>query len=104
MTVERAYEIMFTAALIIAALVCLFVLIRAIAGPRVTDRLMSVNLINTVVIIIIVILSLLLGQGWLLDVALIYGLISFLAVVILSKVYIAALTENSPGEEDDDDG
>ncbi|MBQ9979809.1 MAG: sodium:proton antiporter [Oscillospiraceae bacterium] len=104
MSIERAYEIMFTAALVAMALVCLFILIRAIIGPRVADRLMSVNFINTAIIALIITLSLFLKQDWLLDVALIYGLISFLAVVILSKVYIAALTEKSPGEEDDSDG
>ncbi len=63
-------------------------LLRAILGPRFTDRVVSVNLISTKTIIIITALSLLLEQDSLVDVALVYAMISFLAVVVLSKCYL----------------
>nr|MCR4744675.1 sodium:proton antiporter [Lachnospiraceae bacterium] len=62
--------------------------IRAVKGPRVTDRILSVNMIGTMVISSILILSQMLGENYLIDVALIYAMISFLSVIILAAVYI----------------
>lgn len=81
--------------LLIAALIALAVgiflaLLRAIRGPRVADRIMGVNMIGTMSTACICILSVLLRQSWLLDVGLIYCLISFLAVVVLVKNYVAS--------------
>lgn len=80
--------------LLIAALLVLaggifFALLRAIRGPRVADRIMGVNMIGTMTTACIAILSVLLNQRWLLDVALIYCMISFLAVVVLVRSHIA---------------
>ena len=80
--------------LLIAALVALAIgnflaLLRAIRGPRVADRIMGVNMIGTMNTACICILSVLLQQSWLLDVGLIYCMISFLAVAVLVKNYIA---------------
>ena len=80
--------------LLIAALLALAVgiflaLLRAIRGPRVADRIMGVNMIGTMTTACIAILSVLLDQSWLLDVALIYCMISFLAVVVLVRSHIA---------------
>lgn len=88
--------------LLIAALLALAVgiflaLLRAIRGPRVADRIMGVNMIGTMSTACICILAVLLRQSWLLDVGLIYCLISFLAVVVLVKNHIA-----SHRREDDD--
>ena len=68
-------------------------LIRAIHGPRVTDRIVSINMISPLTIGIIMVLVLMLGQGYLADVALIYALIGFLAVVVLCKVYMGITLE-----------
>ena len=63
-------------------------LFRSVKGPGVTDRLLSINMIGTLVIAAILLLTLLLGEAWLLDVALIYTLISLISVLILARVYI----------------
>ncbi len=85
---------LWTSRLLIGALLLLaagifFALLRAIRGPRVADRILGVNLIGTMTTACIAILSVLLHQSWLLDVALIYCLISFLAVVVLVRSHIA---------------
>ena len=68
---------------------CLFVcLFRAVRGPSTSDRVVAVNMTGTITIAMIMFLSLLLGEGYLMDVALIYAMLSFLAVVILCRVYI----------------
>ena len=46
--------------------------IRSIIGPRSTDRILSVNMLGTMTICSIAILSVLLDEGYLADVALIY--------------------------------
>lgn len=87
--IANAYQILYTIALIILALGCLMAMIRAIKGPRIADRVVAVNMIGTMTMLAIAILSMALPhQSYLLDVCLIYVMISFLAVVVLSKIYI----------------
>ena len=93
-----------TSRLLVGALLLLsvgifFALVRAIRGPRVADRILGVNMIGTMTTACIAILSVLLGQSWLLDVALIYCLISFLAVVVLVRSHIAANRKGGQGDE-----
>ena len=87
------YQSLFIAALIVLAAGILLALIRAIRGPRVADRIMGINMIGTMSTACIAILSVLLRQSWLLDVGLIYCMISFLAVVVLVKNHIATHRE-----------
>jgi len=93
-----------TSRLLVGALLLLsvgifFALVRAIRGPRVADRILGVNMIGTMTTACIAILSVLLRQSWLLDVALIYCLISFLAVVVLVRSHIAANRKGGQGDE-----
>ena len=93
--------------LIILAVMLFACLIRAIKGPRIADRLMSVNMMGSMVMVMISILALMLNEGYLVDVCLVYAMISFLAVVILSKVYIGIYEESRHAEqntENEDDG
>ena len=46
------------------------------------------NMTGTVVITIILFLSLLMHEDYLVDIALIYAMLSFLAVVLLCRIYI----------------
>jgi len=62
---------------------CLF---RAIIGPRFTDRLVAINMIGTLTIVFICLLSVFLEEAFLVDVALVYTLISFLSVVMLCRI------------------
>ena len=57
-------------------------------GPLLTDRIIAINIICTESIIIIAILSYLFSNKELLDVALVYAMIAFLVIVVLSKCYI----------------
>lgn len=89
----QAYEILFLAALVFLAVMVVLCLIRAIIGPRIADRVVAVNMMGTMVMVIIAILALLLKEGYLVDVCLIYAMISFLAVIILTKVYMGVYGE-----------
>jgi multicomponent Na+:H+ antiporter subunit F len=60
-----------------------------VLGPRFTDRIVAVNVIGTKVILLIAALSFFLDKPYLLDICLIYTLMSFLAVVVLTNNYMA---------------
>ena len=81
------FEWLFYAILSIQAVLLLLCLIRAVVGPRIADRLVAVNMITTMVTVMITILAVLKGEGYLVDICLIYAMISFLAVVVLSRIY-----------------
>ena len=82
-----------TVCLIILAVLVILCLIRAIIGPRIADRVVAVNMMGTMVIVIISILSVMLNAGYLMDVCIIYAMISFLAVIVLTKVYMGVYLE-----------
>ena len=75
-----------------AMLACL---VRAIQGPRYTERLVALNLICTVMVCI---LSYLLEASYLVDVAILYGLLNLLAVAVLSRISVRRHREKR-GEE-----
>lgn len=66
----------------------IFGLIRAVRGPRFTDRIVAVNLIGTITILIMCILSVYFRQSFLADIAIVYALLSFIAVVVLARLVI----------------
>ena len=74
-------------------------LIRAIIGPRIADRIVATNMMGTMVMVIIALLSVMLKEGYLVDICLIYAMISFLAVIVLTKVYIGIYREKKEKEE-----
>lgn len=74
-------------------LFALIVLIRVILGPKFTDRIVAVNCISTLVIAIICVLSILLKEDFLIDVALIYALLGFVANVLLTRNMLAKREE-----------
>ena len=99
MTVAAAYDALYTAVLVVLSVLTLLCLVRAIQGPRVADRIVSINMISTLTISMICILALKLQEGYLADVALIYALIGFLAVVVLCKVYMGIALEKREKEK-----
>ena len=77
----------------VMAVLLVLCLIRAVRGPRVADRVVAVNMMGTMTMVMIAILALLLHEGYLVDICIIYAMISFLAVVVLTKVYIGIYLE-----------
>lgn len=90
---EQAYQMLFSGALIFLAVMLILCLVRAIKGPRVADRIIAVNMMGTMVMVIIGILAVKMQEGYLVDICLIYAMISFLAVIVLTKVYTGVYKE-----------
>lgn len=87
----------------------LFCLLRLVLGPAAADRLLAVNMLGGMVVSAIAVLSLLLDEAYLLDISFVYALISFLAVVVLSQIYVTASRGRKghggqPGTDDSGEG
>ena len=79
--------------LILLALLLFALLLRAVKGPSIADRIVAVNMMGSITIVMIAIMSFLLKEDYLMDICLIYAMISFLAVVCLTKVYMGVYQE-----------
>ena len=72
-------------AMLFLSVTIFFCLLRAVLGPRTTDRLVAVNIISIKGVILILLLGQYLHDNQFMDISLVYGLLSFLAVVALAK-------------------
>ena len=66
-----------------------FCMIRALRGPSIADRIVAMNVIGTIVILLICLLTYFLKEDFLIDVAILYALLNLLIVVILCRVMSA---------------
>ena len=99
---DNLYTLLMQVAMIVLGL-CLFVcLFRAVKGPTTADRIVAVNMTGTFVITIILFLSLLMHEDYLVDIALIYAMLSFLAVVLLCRIYIGIYRAKKEKEAEKD--
>ena len=69
----------------VAIILCMF---RAFKGPRFTDRVVAVNMIGTITIAIMAILSVWMDADYLIDICITYALLSFIAIVVLTRLVI----------------
>jgi multicomponent Na+:H+ antiporter subunit F len=95
---ESMYDAALTAALVIVGLGIFVLLFRAVKGPSTADRIISINMTGTATITLILLLTLLWKESYLADIALIYALLSFLAVVLLVRIFVA-LNRKRGGED-----
>ena len=90
---NEAYHIVLTVLPIILAVMVLMCLVRAIKGPKTADRIVAINMMGTLTMVIIAILAVKMDEGYLVDICIIYSMISFLAVSLLTKVYMGIYAE-----------
>ena len=86
----ETYGTFATVVLIVLGIIAVLCLLRAILGPTPADRIVAINMLGTLTMSMIVVLLVKLREGYLADICLIYALISFLAVIVLCKVYVGA--------------
>ncbi|MCI8660206.1 MAG: sodium:proton antiporter [Lachnospiraceae bacterium] len=85
--IGEMYNGLMLTAMIVLAMLIIVSMIRSVRGPGIGDRIIAVNMIGTMIIMIVAVLSVYLDENYLVDVCLIYAMISFLGVVVLCKVY-----------------
>ena len=72
-------------ALGLLGLLVLLALLYAVLGKRFTDKIVAANMIGTLGVNMIVILALFLGADYILDISLVFALLSFLMVIVLCR-------------------
>lgn len=93
MMLQNAYHVLYVAVLCVLSVLVVLSFIRAVKGPSIADRIVAINMIGTQIIIMVGVVALMLKEGYLVDVSLLYAMISFLAVVVLCKVYMGVFLE-----------
>ncbi|WP_346775211.1 monovalent cation/H+ antiporter complex subunit F [Wenzhouxiangella sp. XN79A] len=78
-------------------------LVRALKGPTVYDRIVAVNVFGTKTVLIVALITAISGNDDLIDVALVYALINFIAVVAVLKL-VRMRDLGAAGEGDITDG
>ncbi|NPA75716.1 MAG: cation:proton antiporter [Euryarchaeota archaeon] len=77
-------SIWLVAALIL--MICIFLAIaRAVAGPTLADRVVALDTINTLIVAIMIILSVVYSEVIYVDIAIVYALLSFVATLYMAK-------------------
>ena len=99
--IQQCYHDLFWGALVLLGLGLLAVMVYIIRARLTVDRIIGINLIGTLVAIIIAILTYLLGEDYLADVAIVYVVLSFIAVMLLCRIYINLYHRRREEKEDD---
>ena len=99
MNIDTAYQTLYSIVLILFLLLIGAAIIRSVNGPRATVRIMCVNMTGTMVISCIALLSCMLGEAYLCDVALIYAMLSFLSVLMLASMFIPPRSGKHPFDQ-----
>lgn len=87
--VDKLYDYLFICSIVALGILIIFAIIKSIIGPKVADRIVSVNMVSTMVVMILCVLTVYFtGEGYLADIPLIYVLISFVALIVLGNVFI----------------
>lgn len=76
---------MFDIAATVIILATVLVLYRAIKGPGVYDRVLSVNVIGTKTVILVALIGYIYERPHFLDIAIVYALINFIATIAFLK-------------------
>lgn len=71
--------------LIVVGFLGLMIIFRMIKGPTVWDRLLMFNMLGSKIVMGIVLFALITQQNYMLDVALVYVLFSFISTVLLAR-------------------
>ena len=99
--IQQCYHDLFWGALVLLGLGLLAVMVYIIRARLTVDRIIGINLIGTLVVIAISILTYLLGEDYLADVAIVYVVLSFIAVMLLCRIYINLYRRRREEKEDD---
>ena len=78
---------MFAAAAIAILVTMVLVLLRAMLGPSVYDRILAVNSFGTKTVLMIAVYGFLTGRPGFLDIALVYAFINFIGTVAVLKYF-----------------
>ena len=99
--IAQCYHYLFWGALLLLGAGLIAVLVYIIRSHLTVDRIIGINLIGTLVVIAISILTYLLGEDYLADIAVVYVVLSFIAVAMLCRIYINLYDRRKEETQDD---
>ena len=71
--------------LIIVSVAIVFAIVRMIVGPDVTNRVVGLDILTTITIALFVFFAMIFGRYIYIDVALVYGLLAFIGVLVIAR-------------------
>jgi len=95
-------NIVLLCAMLVLSITIFFCLVRAVKGPRMTDRLVAVNIISIKGVVLILLLGEYLHDSQFMDIAMVYTLLSFLAIICLARNMLARCDEKKKKKEGTD--
>ena len=78
---------MFAAAIVLLLATLALLLVRAIRGPTVFDRLLAGNTTGTVAVLLLALIGFLTGRPDFLDLAIVYGLLNIVGTIAVLKFF-----------------
>ena len=81
------FFLMFVVASVGLGIAMVMVMIRAVLGPTIYDRVLALNSFGTKTVLLIAVLGFLMGRPEFLDLALVYALINFIGTVAVLKYF-----------------
>lgn len=78
---------MLTAAALAVLVTMTLAIIRGLLGPTIYDRILALNMFGTKTVLLIALIAGIAGRGDYLDIALVYAMINFVAVVAVMKYF-----------------
>ncbi|MCL2699414.1 MAG: monovalent cation/H+ antiporter complex subunit F [Defluviitaleaceae bacterium] len=99
---SQAVNILLLVGMYSLALTMFFCLFFAVTGPRLTDKIIGVNMIVVKSIILIILVGVYLGEGYLIDIALVYALISFLATIVFTRLILQFMLHKSKAKQQEE--
>lgn len=96
---EQAYSYLFIGTLICLGIAAFAALIRSITGKTMISRFIGTNILSTITLIAICVLAIFFEEAYLPDVAIVFALLSCIAVMLLCKIYINLFEKNQGGKK-----
>ena len=78
---------MLIAAVSAILIVMLLALFRALMGPSIYDRILAVNMFGTKTVLLIAVLAIFTGRSDIVDIALVYTLVNFIAIIAVLRFF-----------------
>lgn len=97
--IEQAYSILFSAVLVCLGIAAFITLIRTITGKTLINRFIGTNILSTITLIAICVLAILFKEAYLPDIAIVFALLSCIAVMLLCKIYINLFEKKQGGKK-----
>ena len=98
---DTAYSYLYISVLILLGIAMLIAIIRSITGKTIVNRFIGINILTTLVAIAICLLCLFLKESYLSDVALVFVMLSCIAVMLLNKLYINLFQKKQSDEKEE---